>query len=65
MGWRSQGSVFRVFGPSEVDIIWDIWGSYYNMPKAVFYLRKAGLHFILRFRASGTSWIFRVVCPKL
>ena len=26
--------------PSEVDRISDIWGSYYNMPKAIFYLLK-------------------------
>ena len=24
----------------EVDRIWGIWGSYYNMPNAIFYLLK-------------------------
>ena len=26
------------YGPPQVDIIWGIWGSCYNMPKAIFYL---------------------------
>ena len=29
---------FRV--PLKVDRIWGIWGSYYNIPKAIFYLLK-------------------------
>ena len=24
--------------------MWGIWGSYYNIPKAIFYLRKGGLY---------------------
>ena len=28
----------RTSSPSQVDRIWGIWGSYYTMPKAVFYL---------------------------
>ena len=27
-------------GFSQVDRIWGIWGSYYNIPKAIFYLLK-------------------------
>ena len=26
--------------PPQVDRIWVIWGSYYNIPKAIFYLLK-------------------------
>ena len=29
---------FRVYSSPSVDRIWDIWGSYYNIPKAIFYL---------------------------
>ena len=29
-----------VYGPPEVDSIWGIWGSYYNMSKGIFYLLK-------------------------
>ena len=31
---------FRVYSPPEVDRVWSIWGSYYNIPKAIFYLLK-------------------------
>ena len=31
---------FRAYSPPDVDRIWGIWGSYYNIPKAVFYLLK-------------------------
>ena len=34
-----RGSCTR-FSPPEVDRTWDIWGSYYNIPKAILYLRK-------------------------
>ena len=27
--------------------LWDIWGSYYNIPKAIFYLLKGGYRFLL------------------
>ena len=30
----------KVFCPPEVDRLWGIWGSYYNIPKAIFYLLK-------------------------
>ena len=29
-----------VYSPPSVDRIWGIWGSYYNKPKAMFYLLK-------------------------
>ena len=28
------------YSPGEVDRVWGIWGSYYNTPKAIFYLPK-------------------------
>ena len=28
------------YSPPYVDRIWGIWGSYYNIPKAIFYLLK-------------------------
>ena len=30
----------QCYSPPEVDRIWGIWGSYYNIPKAIFYLPK-------------------------
>ena len=40
LGKRLGGLRFRVrvYIPPSVDRIWGIWGSYYNIPKAVFYL---------------------------
>ena len=29
-----------LLSPPQVDRIWGIWGSYYNIPKAIFYLLK-------------------------
>ena len=29
---------FRVYSPPQVDRIWGIWGSYYTIPQAIFYL---------------------------
>ena len=29
-----------MYSPPEVDRIWGIWGSSYNIPKAIFYLLK-------------------------
>ena len=29
-----------VYSRPQVDRIWGTWGSYYNMPKAIFYLLK-------------------------
>ena len=31
---------FKISSPPLVDRIWGIWGSYYNIPKAIFYLLK-------------------------
>ena len=31
---------FSVYNPPQVDRIWGIWGSGYNIPKAIFYLLK-------------------------
>ena len=28
---------FWAYSPPEVDRIWGIWGSYYNIPKAIFF----------------------------
>ena len=30
----------RIYSPPSVDRIWGIWGSYYNIPKAIFNLLK-------------------------
>ena len=30
----------RIYSPPEVDRIWGMWGSYDNVPKAIFYLLK-------------------------
>ena len=29
------GLGFRIYDPAEVDRTWGIWGSYYNIPKAI------------------------------
>ena len=29
-----------MYSPPQVDRIWGIWGSYFNIPKAMFYLLK-------------------------
>ena len=34
------GSGWRVYSPPYVDRIWGIWGCFYKIPKAVFYLLK-------------------------
>ena len=31
-------AILAVYSPPPVDRIWGIWGSYYNIPKAIFYL---------------------------
>ena len=31
---------FRTYSPPSVDRTWGIWGSYHNIPKAIFYLLK-------------------------
>ena len=40
---------FSVYRPPEVDRIWGIRGSYYHIPRAIFYLLKGGY----RERATG------------
>ena len=35
-----SGQCQLVYSPPLVDRIWGIWGSYYDMPKAIFYLLK-------------------------
>ena len=34
------------YSTPQVDRIWGIWGSYYSIPKAIFYLLKGGLYII-------------------
>ena len=36
----TQGLHIHYYSPPEVDRIWGIWGSYYNILKAKFYLLK-------------------------
>ena len=56
----------RMYSPPSVDRIWGIWGSYYNMPKAIFYLLKGDYRALQQsttvcllrvwgFRAQGSS----------
>ena len=33
----------KTYSPPQVDTIWGIWGSYYNILKAVFHLHKGEL----------------------
>ena len=47
-----MGLGFRAYSPPEADRIWGIWRSYYNIPKAIFYLLK-GDYSSLRLRDSG------------
>ena len=36
---REPGSyIGMMYSAPQVDRIWGIWGSYYNIPKAIFYL---------------------------
>ena len=35
-----RSSTFETYSPPYVDRIWGIWGSYYNVPRAIFYLLK-------------------------
>ena len=32
----------NLYSPPEVHRIWGIWGSYYTIPKAIFYILKGG-----------------------
>ena len=40
LGMRVQQLNLQTSSLREVDRIWGIWGSYYNIPKAIFYLLK-------------------------
>ena len=46
METRGYIGVIRVIVPLLVDRIWVIWGSYFNIPKAIFYLLQGD--YILR-----------------
>ena len=35
-----NGKTLKPYSPPEVDRIWGVWGSYYNIFKAIFYLLK-------------------------
>ena len=37
---RPRGVWMDIDSPPKVDRIWGIWGSYCNIPKAIFYLLK-------------------------
>ena len=43
-----------IYNPPQVDRIWDIWGSYYNIPKVMFCLHK-GEYTILSFEMPARS----------
>ena len=32
--------IYTAYSPPKVDRIWGVWGPYYNIPKAIFYLLK-------------------------
>ena len=40
VGDQNSGYPYKGCSPPLVDRIWAIWGSYYNIPKAIFYLLK-------------------------
>ena len=40
--------LLSTYSPPSVDRIWGIWGSYYNIPKAIFYLLKGAIGFRVR-----------------
>ena len=44
-GAEGGGGGERIYSPSFVDRIWGIWGSYYNIPKAIVYLLQADYRF--------------------
>ena len=45
MTWALGGNP-KLHSPRLVDRIWDIWGSYDNIPKAIFYLLKGDYNFL-------------------
>ena len=40
MNGNAFSAMVQGYSPPEVDRIWGIWGSYCNIPKAMFYLLK-------------------------
>ena len=40
LGQHRRNPNHKPYSPPEVDRIWGIWGSCYNIPKAIFYLLK-------------------------
>ena len=77
VGFRVQDLGFRVYSPPSVDRMWGICGSYYNIPKAIFYLLKGhrgvgfkvwdtgfyGVRFGVQLGMQEKGWRFRVDCP--
>ena len=41
-GLTLRGLRCWAFSPPQVDRLWGIWGSYYDIPKAIVYLLKGG-----------------------
>ena len=46
-------SNLKLYSPPKVDRIWGIWGSYYKLPKAIFYLLKGDYSF----KAKASCWL--------
>ena len=42
---RRQSACLSQIVPLKIDRIWGIWGSYYRIPKAIFYLPKGDYRF--------------------
>ena len=40
---RVGSAGFTHYSPPYVDRTWDMWGSYYNMPKAIFYVLEGAI----------------------
>ena len=47
------------YSPPEVDRTWGIWGSYYNMPKAIFYLLKGDYTLVSTDMGTRISLLFK------
>ena len=50
--------VLVLYSPPQVGKIWGIWGSYYGIPEATFYLLKADYRLMLRwvYLKAQESW---------
>ena len=60
------------YSPPEVDRIWGIWGSYYDIPKTIFYLLKgdyiwmiAGFCVIVSYQEPGSKHMDEHCCRIL